>query len=473
MNCSARTIEQDSTTSLPSLLKPQPQNSYKQSNCTELVEALEQALKIQINKRIEAEIISQHNSEKLKNLIEVKDLLKEFLSELDGLDDDGEKLKVCRKDIVWMMKEIYFRLNDIVSTNGSIQHTDRVVSKCSVRRESSKALLEGRILQLKETIQELMVRLTNSTARIDEMESTRNQDATRVVRASTSNTKKKSALQERYDRLEIRHGNVVKGMQESLNVKTQEINRLKQTKSVQGHRSTIENKPVGTAEDESQNNSASIPQDLPHNSQMKIQPLIKSPHKDLQIKALTEDIEDRDIIIEELKSELDLYMSNVNILQHNDVETRKDGKTERSTEVNKVKIRYLENIIYDLEHKLRSLYPENKNIMTYANGRPTLSNGASFVKENRCEFNSPRHRYGSFGYHGISMWDGCHGSSLFGDDPTIMQISESSSRENMELKILELKERLQGSQSEVFALKEELKTFKHSLQADVVKISSL
>ena len=111
--------------------QPSPDDLEKQ------IESLEQALKIQIQKRIEADKeLSKLKATKSKpkpstantntassgNIInaihqlnDLNELITGFTSEVDGLDGDDSEDKMDRKDVLWILNEVSLRVIAVAS----------------------------------------------------------------------------------------------------------------------------------------------------------------------------------------------------------------------------------------------------------------------------------------------------------------------------------------------------------------------
>ena len=136
---------------------------------------------------------------------------------------------------------------------------------------------------------------------------------------------------------------------------------------------------------------------------------------------------DRNAVIAELKAELDTYIANTNV---------------QTMAADKVKIKYLENIIHDLERKLKNMEGASRAV----GNTPIRSSIGSDYKR----VPSPKMaKYGSIGWG----WGGSC-SSLVDENLALAPGAVSSSiMEDMELKIAELTARLKDSEDELNALK--------------------
>ncbi len=587
---------------------------YDHNDHEQQIEALEQALHIQINKRMEAETRLRNTYERLKveknkrkqlqlkqtqtggassdtnntavlraqfqsQLVELKDLqdlVSAFMSEVDGLDGDESESTMDRKDVLWMMNEVNIRMNDAVekmklvctstnssprpeqsqpkpqssSSSSSLNDIDgdddgEVVSneendldddddimktiehdKMDVDRETLIAKLEGTVAHLSETNQRLMGGGGGKSSK-------RSQSG-----AGSSDSNQNYILQEQYrtlkdkhSRLEARHGNILKEMQESLTQKNQEIGRLKQDlvswkeaqakaqeeaqARAQAQAMCMAQKPDNEddeADDPTKENRKEPEQPQSHKPQMNVVTTSKSPlqpsssqqaqvqapsspsmyltstmHKDIQIQNLTEEVEERNAIIDELKSELDQFTASMTSDFGNNSNNNKSKKQmldEQMMEADKVKIKYLENIIHDLESKLRksAAAGTRTNGQSNVNKNSKAANSTTHYDQNSSATSTattsttsttPRHKYGSLGYFG-SYGSGASlmalGSSASSDGKgtpapptltsTLTGALESSMMEDMELMIAELTERLKDMETERNTLKNELNALK-------------
>ena len=481
-----------------------------QDDLIQQIESLEQALALQINKRIEAEnkykIQYQCNQKNTMDnncsngdqrgnensiTVKVQDLLEltqAFVSEVDGLDGDEEEEKMDRKDVIWMLNEIHLRSDSLVKAapanvndksdrarsasneNNTINDVDHGTFTCAdIQEEMDVAILQGTIAQLQETNERLQRKYQNDAGSGSVSGSSgKHKHTSEVWRQYT-------LLQEKHSRLEQRHGNIMKEMQESLNSKNQEIAALK--KSLKADLSAS---PSNNANNNNNNNGtgtgtstpkrhmdspqsklqsqASIktplpvtyadkPDSIPMNNMSPMSPFFTSPHKDLQIASLQEEIEDRNQVIEELQTELDGFVVKTNV---------------QSMEADKVKIKYLESIIHNLKEKLNIDQKERQKHRATSQGSPAIElNGGSAQK------NSPRARpaarvrsppiYGSMAWNmGMELdtgWgDSC--SNLVDKNLTLAPGAvQSSMMEDMELQIAELMERLRIAEEENCKLK--------------------
>ena len=382
------------------------QNEYEYEQEQEItqqqVESLEQALALQITKRIEAENLvkslrgqiqtqaqtqTQTQSqpkvdESLNHLLkDLQELTDAFVTEVDALDGDETEEKMERRDVLWMLKEVHLRVTDATSMSAKVTTSTKSTSGSAgnendnasgansndnvdqrMKEEMNVAILQGEIAQLKETNQRLQQHQHGNGFAAS---------GSKSKSPHSANKQNYQALQEKYARLESRHGNIMKDMQESLNEKIKEITQLKKELGAVRSNSSDATMDFGANGDVNANAVASparsmqdtqvpstpnimtTPSPIPTSTTIdtdaihqepKIDPLspmspfFASPHKDLQIASLQEEIEERNQVIDELSSELDRLVAKTNV---------------QSMEADKVKIRYLESIVKDLEGKLK------------------------------------------------------------------------------------------------------------------------
>lgn len=296
-----------------------PQDFKQGQSLEEQVEALEQALSIQISKRIEAEHLVKSVHIIRSDLSDLEDILDSFISEIDGLDGDDSEAMMERKDILWFFHEIKHRVKDITSniSSSSIDLSE------TMEEEKNIAKLQGHVSSMKETIEKL----------------TKNSEFQTTVGSANAYDKYQMA-QEKYSPTEKRRETALKEMQESISEKNKEISMLKQ----QLEQCTCHN-PADSDHDVIHHHTAKpqvpIPTDSDESpSQNGTQgPTLDSPHRDSFIQSLKEDVEERDKIIQDLRVELDKYIQ---------TEQTEKQPSESST----MRIRYLERIVRELEHKL-------------------------------------------------------------------------------------------------------------------------
>jgi hypothetical protein len=295
-----------------------PQDFKQGSSLEDQVEALEQALSIQISKRIEAEhrLKSVHTIQ--NDLSDLEDILNSFISEVDGLDGDDSEAMMERKDVLWFMHEIKHRVQDITANLRS----SPVDSSDVVEEEKNIARLQGHVSSMRETIEKLM--------KSSEFQQTE---------VSTNAYDTYQMAQEKYGPTENRRGAALKEMQESISEKSKEISALKQ----QLEKCTCQNH----AENGHVSHQIAIQVPAPGNFESPSRngtnrPTFDSPHRDSLIQSLKEDVEERDKIIEDLRIELDKY------IQFEQPEKRECSQTPESS----TRIHYLERIVRELEQKL-------------------------------------------------------------------------------------------------------------------------
>ncbi len=476
---------------------------------TQQIESLEQALALQIQKRIEAETIVKtsiaKNARVKASLKDLQELTDDFVVEVDALDGDESEEKMDRRDVLWMLKEVNVRVNDVLPSdydddddNNDGQDVARKNGNAKdIQEERNIAILQGHIVQLMETNQRLRQQQTNGNG----------------MNASPHHSKSKSPpkdivkqyrmLKDKHTRLEQRHGNIMKEMQECLNTKNQEIAKLRSDlEQVHINMNSNMKLPDARPEDpQDRDQAAPLPQSqlrtpppaapskeynepsTPNTANTStsqqyqkqnqnqsihpmspISPFLTSPHKDLQIQSLQEEIEDRNQVIQELSNELDSLVAKTNV---------------QSMEADKVKIRYLESIIKDLEGKLHVEQVKSKatkdrtcslsNASTNGNGNGSLANSgrcqSNGLEDARNERDSPSVRvsspkYGSMGWDmnmGSMGWGSSY-SSLGEDKKSLAPGAvQSSMMEDLELQIAELMERLNCAEQENLMLKNEMR----------------
>ena len=136
-----------------------PEEHQHEDLRTQQIESLEQALALQINKRIEAETLTKYLRGTQTNLKDLQELTDAFVSEVDALDGDDSEEQMERRDVLWMLKEVHLRVNDVSSNgngngNGSDGNRDSGITN-DIQEEMNVAMLHGQIAQLKETNQRL------------------------------------------------------------------------------------------------------------------------------------------------------------------------------------------------------------------------------------------------------------------------------------------------------------------------------
>lgn len=426
-----------------------PEEHQHEDLRTQQIESLEQALALQINKRIEAETLTKYLRGTQTNLKDLQELTDAFVSEVDALDGDDSEEQMERRDVLWMLKEVHLRVNDVTSNgngngNGSDGNRDSGITN-DIQEEMNVAMLHGQIAQLKETNQ----RLQQQQQQHHRMNGSPNSKSMNTNGSEIM--KQYKTLQEKHTRLEQRHGNIMKEMQESLNAKNQEISQLKKERE---HPSSDQ---VASPPPQSQlKTPAKTPNQI--HPMSPISPFFTSPHKDLQIASLQEEIEDRNLVIQDLSQELDGLVAKTNV---------------QSMEADKVKIRYLESILKDLEGKLhleqmRAARANDRarshsasgicvNVGAGAGDGDRHGNGIDYARNDSenttISVSSPK--YGSMGWNmGNTGWDASCSSLI--DEKFVLAPGavQSSMMEDMELKIAELMERLRDAQEENLMLKE-------------------
>lgn len=284
------------------MTKPPPQDVPEVFNLStsldDQVHALEQALSIQISKRIESDahrtsLISTEN-----DFRDLKDILKSFILEVDGLDGDESELMMERKDVLWFLKELDQRINDIIM---KLQGIPPIHPK--LEEETNVAKLQGQVSSMKEIIDDLR---RHGQVKHDECV---------------------ESLDEKYRLKEKRYLMEIKEMQENMSDKNREISNLRvqlqRCSCVMNHK--IEDASV-------QKEWSSIADGSPSsNAEM------DSPGRNSIIQSLREDIEGKNQMIQDLNAEL----------QRSTQQIQRLSKSEES-----LRIHYLEKIIRDYERKL-------------------------------------------------------------------------------------------------------------------------
>ena len=466
-------------------------NSAMKPPLTEQIESLEQALKLQIQKRIEAEkkikevtspstSISpispasnksfSNNALIRSNVDDLQELIQAFISEVDGLDGDDTEEQMERKDVLWMLGEISLRVKDISSS--AIANENEVNDKTFSQHENAQevpaellqkeiniAVLQGRIAQLEETNQRLMEGQQDSTCMNGTTSSFEHNIYVELM-------EQHRILQGKRFHMEQRHGNIIREMQQSLHEKNAVIRQLKHGKLHDNDEKLDEsagedNPPdddiahihVLSPPDANGSKEGQIPSsplaigrqhpDKKNDQSQYISPmspmspfLAMSPHKDMQIASLQDDIEERDGVLAELKAELDEYTVKRNV---------------HTMETDRVKIKYLEGIVTDLEKKLNEM--ERAQVKSSRSKSTACHNNNDNVV--KCGIGGVISPTSAGKYSG--QWDW----SLV--EKTLAPEAFSSSRmEDMELKIVELMTRLNDSEDEKCALEEELQLLKGS-----------
>ena len=259
-----------------------------------------------------------------EQLVEFEELLSDFLSETDGLDGDESESAMDRKDIIWFLNELKLRfvpiqkrylkdsemlkrftnrlakmLESAPADDDSSSSKDKKLLDYKERVETQEveiSVLKGYILQLKESMQkEKKIRITSDSK----------QRPTQFGQGT-----------------EMRHRALINEMQSSIETKNIEISALKEEIKIKESTTNLAEEPVN-------------------------KPLLTEPNEpnklnfafqEIQIKSLREDIEERDTVIQEMKSELE------------QIEAKR--KMEEPSAADKVRLRYLEGIVHDLERKL-------------------------------------------------------------------------------------------------------------------------
>jgi uncharacterized phage infection (PIP) family protein YhgE len=302
-----------------------PQDFKQGQSLEEQVEALEQALSVQISKRIEAENLVKSVHIIHSDLSDLEDILDSFISEIDGLDGDDSEAMMERKDILWFFHEIKHRVKDITS---NISSSSIDLSEV-MEEEKNIAKLQGHVSSMKETIEKLTKNCEFQT-----------------TGGSTNAYDKYQMAQEKYSPTEKRRETALKEMQESISEKNKEIFILKQ----QLEQYTCHN-PADSDHDVIHHQTAK-PQEVPIPTDSDESPsqngkqrsMFDSPHRDSFIQSLREDVEERDKIIEDLRVELDKYIQTE--------QTEKQQQSSQPSESSTTRIRYLERIVRELEQKL-------------------------------------------------------------------------------------------------------------------------
>lgn len=416
----------------PNNMKPAPQdapyNNNQSQTQTSQIESLEQALRIQITKRIETEtLFKSHKTvtvtvtptkEIQTNLEDLQELMQGFILDVDGLDGDAAEKLMERRDVLWMLNELNLRVKDFVgkynaanaanASNGNDRMQEDIIQE-----EMNVAVLQGQIAQLQETNQRLITSQNNNSNNPSSPNRRNTSSST-----PTKMTEQHRILLEKHHHLEQRHGNITREMQESISLKNQEIQELK-------HALQSSFAPPLAPESNSLPGPVQLPVVSPMSPPNASHFLTHAPHKDIQIASLMEEIEDRNAVIEELREELDSY-----IMVDTQVQTM---------ELDKIKLKYLENIIHELEGKIK----EMNNGNGYGNGNGTKN-------ENKSHGSSPTGKYGSMAWG----WSGSCSSLVDENLACAFPGAVSSSiMEDMELRIVELTERWQDSEEERLMLK--------------------
>ncbi len=233
-------------------------------------------------------------------------------------------------------------------------------------REMIISKLQGRIVQLQE----------------------RNQSITKHVERSTmmngnhdhhhcEQSREYMVLHHKYKHLETRHRNVIHEMQESIQCKNEEIHVLKELlKEMENeieHLSTQMNMALDLEEVIDETNQAeeelevdeaaeaqlvAIKEDDSNRQRIIHEEGLKVEHnrqlllyKDIEIKNLTEDIQERDVVIQEMKNELSKY--------------KNEKYLNPSQQSDKIRLRYLEGIVHDLEEQLAKARGSSRNAIQY------------------------------------------------------------------------------------------------------------
>ncbi|GFH59999.1 predicted protein [Chaetoceros tenuissimus] len=485
--------------------QPSPDDLEKQ------IESLEQALKIQIQKRIEADkelskikatksqpepsTTAQTNSVPSGNIInaihqlnDLNELITGFTSEVDGLDGDDSEDKMDRKDVLWILNEVSLRviavasgldsvpqscndskqddvhrstsqmssMHDIDGDDEDDQVAENILMEQQVQDEMNVAKLQGQIAQLQEINQKLNQRIERGGLSTPTMSKSKTLNSNM---AGLDIQQQYSTLQEKYTHLEHRHANILKEMQLELNEKNQLIRELKNGANANEVQVQIEQEipvEIPMTPNPTRNNVPS--QVNAENASTGHQPNLMSPlspmspfltnstHKDMQIASLQEEIDDRDAVIAELKMELDAYT------------VKKETKT---METDKIRIKYLESIITELESRLKSkhvvksparkMYRSNENVGDDDERKSTESVGC--IGDNVSKPKSPsRQKYTSMLYNFNS----------FVDENIAPEALATSQMDDLELQIAELMVRLEDSELENKSLKEKLNQYQET-----------
>ena len=471
-------------------------SSTTDPSLTEQIESLEQALKLQIQKRIEAvkkmnEVSSLpptnstsspasnqtlNNNDLIRsNVDDLQELIQAFIFEVDGLDGDEAEEQMERKDVLWMLGEISVRVKDvssaaIVNENEAndkpfSQHKNiqEVPDEVLLQEEINIAMLQGRIVQLIETNQLLMDAQAKSNMGIDPCMNGTTRSFEHHTHAELMQQHRR--LQEKHCHMEQRHGNIMKEMQQSLHEKNATIRQLKH-ETHHSNNDKVDDEIAGKddpADDIAHADALSPPHlNSPNqgktpfsplaigrhqpgandeqSKQISMSPLAMSPHKDMQIASLQEDIEERDVVLAELKAELDEYTVKKNV---------------HTMETDRVKIKYLEGIVTDLEKKLNEMErAQMKNGRVKSSTRQ--SNGDTDCRSDEVISLTNTGKYSG-------QWDW----SLV--EKSLAPEAFSSSRmEDMELKIAELMTRLNDSEDEKCILERKLRILKQNDQKETL-----
>ena len=498
-------------TSVPQDAPPIPSNAcWNQSSPDDLekqIESLEQALKIQIQKRIESEqelsklkatksqpepstadntstVPSGNIINAIHQLNDLNELITGFTSEVDSLDGDDSEDKMDRKDVLWILNEVSLRviavasgldsvpqssddskhddmhrstsqmssMHDIDGDDEDDQVAEKIIMEQQVQDEMNVAKLQGQIAQLQEINEKLNQRIGPSTPTMSKSKTLNSNMAGLDIQQQYS------TLQEKYSHLEHRHANILKEMQLELNEKNQLIRELKNdlSKNEVNAQIRIQQEIPGEIPMTPNPTRNNVPSQVnADNASTSHQPNLMSPlcpmspfltnstHKDMQIASLQEEIDDRDAVIAELKTELDTYT------------VKKETKT---METDKIRIKYLESIITELESRLKSkdvaksparmMYRTNENMIDDDDNKHTDS--ASCGTENVSKPKSPsRQKYTSMLYNFTS----------FVDENIAPEALATSQLDDLELQIAELMVRLEDSELEKKSLKEKLNQY--------------
>jgi hypothetical protein len=399
-----------------------------------------------------------------------------------------------RRDVLWMLQEIQIRIQNMMTLTPPNTHhawkqdeETTMIPQLKLHYETQLAKLQGQLTQ----IQEELLQERQMTTKEPPQARVATTTATTAAAAAAATTNTTTSLQEQFqmlqskhDRLEKRHGILLKDMQHELEEKQKRIHILEKELESVASLNTIKN-GLDDDDDKQSNDASSHP---PPMSSPTIA-MLQSPHKDLLIASLQEDIEERDLVIAELKAELEQQEQHcdgdgvglgVFMGGHERIEKEYSGEKCRTDhvhgngnafhhnrhhrhsnqEADKVKIKYMEGIIHGLERKIEYL---EQHCNTNHGECPMEDSKTMSQQQHQQQYHSPliKNRTTATRARENLVHDWLDDSHKHMMNESLAPGGYSSLQvEDMELEIAELMARLKDCQEEKMLLEQELRQWK-------------
>ena len=210
-------------------------------------------------------------------------------------------------------------------------------------KEMLVSKLEGEIVQLQEVIQNTKTKTMPTKYQSDNDDDINNNgDQDEKLKLLHQKSQKYDALLAKYNQLENKHQNSIVEMQNSAQDQDKESNTMRQCIHEKDNVIRQLKDALSSAQENENMLQQQLQQHLKEKEVKEESPqspnLSQMLHKEIQINSLKEEIEERDTVIREMREE----MNKVNDAR----------KKESSNIADKVRVRYLEGIVRDLEEKL-------------------------------------------------------------------------------------------------------------------------